>query len=202
MKPGGSSGLHAVVGFIRATIIGGLVFLLPFGIILMVVERLYAAAKPLGRGIHDTMFPGSPSHIWPVVFAVLILLSVAFVSGIFARSAPGRRMFHWLEGAFLTRLPPYTILRQMIEDFSESGQSLSVGEANTVVLVRFDDYSCTAFLIERRPNREVVVFLPGAPSATSGSVAIVSADRIQETDLTPIEVMRSMRRLGLGLNIR
>lgn len=194
--------VHAAMAFIRATVIGGLVFLLPFGVILVVLGKLYSVTKPLGRQIHETLFPYSASVFWPIVFAVLILVGLAFLAGIFARSTLGRRMFARLETTFLDRLPPYAILRQMIQDFSDSGNNLAVAGSNTVVTVHFDDYSCIAFLIERREPGKAVIFLPGAPSATSGSVALVDIHRIEETDLTPLDVMRSMRRLGIGLERR
>ncbi|MTH76957.1 DUF502 domain-containing protein [Paracoccus aestuariivivens] len=185
--------------FIRATVVGGLVFLLPFGIVLLVVGRLYATAKPIGQKLHELIFPQSTSNFWPLVFSVAVLIGIAFLAGIFARSGPGRRTFEWLESTLLSRFPPYTILRQMLDDYVDGDRNLATSNAVEVVMVHFDDYSCPAFVVEKRADT-AVLFLPGAPSATSGSVAIVKWDRVEPTDLTPLEVMQSMRRLGRGLD--
>ena len=67
-----------------------------------------------------------------------------------------------------------------------------------MVQIVFDDYTAIGFVIERRHD-EAIVFLPGAPSALSGSVALVKAERLIETKLTPKDVMVAMRRLGAGL---
>ncbi|WP_246195333.1 DUF502 domain-containing protein [Paracoccus litorisediminis] len=192
--------IHSLAIFVRATIIGGLVFLLPFGIVLLVIGRLYAAARPIGQKLHELVFPNSISNLWPLVFSVVVLIAIAFLAGIFAKSGLGRRTFEWLESALLSRMPPYTILRQMIEDYVDGDRNLATSKAVAVVMVHFDDYSCPAFLVERREDK-AVLFIPGAPSATSGSVAFVNWERVEESNLTPFEVMQSMRRLGRGLGI-
>jgi len=192
--------MRSIARFVRATVIGGLVFLLPFGIVLLVIGRLYAAAKPVGQKLHELIFPNSVSNVWPLVFSIAVLIGIAFLAGIFARSRLGRRTFEWLESTLLNRMPPYTILRQMIDDYVDGDRNLATSKSVAVVMVNFDDYASPAFLVERREDK-AVVFLPGAPSATSGTVALVNWDRVEESDLTPLEVMQSMRRLGRGMYI-
>ncbi|HUG62080.1 MAG TPA: DUF502 domain-containing protein, partial [Methylomirabilota bacterium] len=129
----------------------------------------------------------------------IVLIAIAFAAGVFARTALGGRTFAKLEGAVLARVPVYTVFRQTIGDMAGSSALMSSGEATKVVLVRLDDMTVIGFQIERRADGLTVVFLPGAPSALSGSVALVDHDRVTPIDLTPTDIMDRMRRLGSGL---
>lgn len=190
--------MRNLIAFVRATVIGGIVFLLPFGVILIVAGKLYAIARSVGDKAHHLVFPGTSSDAGAFFFAILALVAIAFLAGILARSQLGRRVFGWFEEKLLSQVPPYTIVRQMLADMSGSSSSL-VGRGETdVVQCVFDDYTALGFVIERRTD-EAIVFLPGAPSALSGSVALVKAERLVATHLTPKDVMVAMRRLGAGL---
>jgi uncharacterized membrane protein len=68
-----------------------------------------------------------------------------------------------------------------------------------VVRVQKDGMSVFGFLMEGAGEAEAVVFLPNAPSAFSGSVAVVALDRIEPTDLSVTDVLNAMRSLGVGL---
>ena len=190
--------MRSFLSFAKATIMGGILFLLPLGLVLLVLGKLFSYAKPVGTAIHDTFFPWAYTDLAPFLFTVLNLVVIAFGAGLFARSRAGHHIFARLEALTLERLPLYTVLRQMITDMA--GAERLSGAANTkAVLVRFDDLTSIGFLVERKPTGDVVVFLPDAPSGLSGAVALVQADRITETSLTPKDVLVGMRRLGSGL---
>ncbi len=191
--------MRAVLSFARTTLIGGVAFLLPFGIVLVVLGKLVQIARPIGHAAHATVFPGTESDFGAFAFSALVLLAIAFGAGLFARSGPGRRIFGWLETRILLPLPPYTLLRQTIHDMAGSSARLAGTTGSEVVLARFDDQTSLGFLIERRPDGQAVVYLPGAPNALSGAVVLMEAARVTPTDLTPAEVLAGMRRLGAGL---
>lgn len=191
--------MQTLLGFIKATLIGGIVFLLPFGIIAVVVGKLYAISRGVARAIHDRLFPGYEQTIVPFLIAVLILLLIALLAGLFARTSYGRRLFRWLEDVVLSRLPIYTIFRQMVMDMSGSAQRLTGEKDIHVVRVQFDDQSQIGFVVDDQGGDDIAVFLPGAPTAVSGAVAIVERKRITETSLEPSEIVAIMRRLGVGV---
>ena len=70
----------------------------------------------------------------------------------------------------------------------------------TPVLARFDDSWQIAFEIERIEDRAVVIFLPGAPDPWSGSMCVVTADRITQLDQSIPYVAKIAKRLGRGAN--
>lgn len=191
--------MQPILSFVKSTIVGGFLFLVPVGIVLVVLGRLFAHAQGAAVIIHDRAFPSTESALLASVIAVLILIFVAFMAGAFLRTQLGQRLFRALEDRILMRVPMYTLARQMIGDMT-GGTALLSGAAQTeVVLVQLDDMQVLGFMIERGDQGKAVIYLPGAPSALSGSVAIVAQDRILPTNLLPSDVMASMRRLGSGL---
>ena len=67
-----------------------------------------------------------------------------------------------------------------------------------VAITRFDDSWQLVFEIERLADGKVVVFLPGSPDPWSGSVCVVSDDRVTPLDLTVNSAANLMKRLGRG----
>ena len=64
------------------------------------------------------------------------------------------------------------------------------------MLVRFDDYHQVAFEVERIQDKQVVVYLPGAPDPWSGSVLVVEEGRVQHIEASMGKVVRNLRTLG------
>lgn len=71
-------------------------------------------------------------------------------------------------------------------------------EGMSPITARFDDSWQLAFEIERIEEGNVVIFLPGVPDPWSGSVCIVTEDRVTPLDLTVKSAVELMRRLGKG----
>lgn len=189
--------MHAVLAFVKSTLLGGLLFLLPLGIVVVVATRLFALARHVGDALHVALFPGAPSDLVPLVFAAGVLVALAFLAGMLARSAVGARLFAWLDGRVLGHVPAYALVRRTVSDLAGGLEGLS--DDVRVVLVRLDDASQVGFLMERRADGTCVVFLPDAPSALAGTVMVVAGERLTDTDLAPIAVVQGMRRLGAGL---
>ena len=66
------------------------------------------------------------------------------------------------------------------------------------VLARFDDRWQIAFEVERIIGGKVSVFVPGAPDPWSGSVCIMTDDRISRLDSDPLATLDVLKQLGKG----
>lgn len=192
--------MRAALSAVKSILIGGIVFLLPVGVVIVVFGKLLQLANRIGQAIHDAAFPSYEGNLVPLLIAILVLVAIAFAAGAFARTGLGRRIFQSLETTVLNNLPVYPVVKQTLDDMAGGSSQLSEAGQKKVVQVRLDDMTVLGFLIDRREDGSAVVFLPGAPSALSGSVALVAAERIVETDLTLAQVVQGMRRLGAGLD--
>jgi uncharacterized membrane protein len=66
------------------------------------------------------------------------------------------------------------------------------------VLVSFDDHQVLAVDVERVADGRVVVFLPGAPDPWSGSVVLVSHERVAGVPVEIGALHRSLKSIGRG----
>lgn len=187
-------------GFLRATLVGGVVFLLPFGIVLVVFAKLFEVFRPVGQAIRHMILPTGSHEPAATLLTALVLVALAFGAGLLARSLAGRWVFERIEAAVLLRFPAYTMFRSAIRAQTDGQAKLAESADAEIVLVRFDDMTSVGVFVERLSDGQAVVYLPGAPSATSGSVAIVEASRLTPTKLTTADVFGRMRQLGIGLD--
>lgn len=182
-------------GFIKTTLIGGLIFLIPFVIIVSVlgkaIKTIIAVARPLEKIVPLESIGGiAVIHI----LAVLLLVLLCFLAGLAARSTLGRHAFSWLDSKLIMLIPGYSF----IKGFTGTMESDESKKVMKPVLAKLDDQTLLGFEVERLSDGQVVVFLPGSPDITSGTVAYMTEDRIERLDIDFAETYKILRALGRG----
>jgi len=130
------------------------------------------------------------------IAAVAVLLVALVLLGAFARSTLGRRIAETLESVVLSKIPGYQIVKSIAADFGGSERQEDLRPA----LVRFDDNTVLGLIVEESAAADMVtVFVPDAPSAASGSVVLVSRERVQRLNVPTGSAMKAMKQRGLGL---
>jgi len=181
---------------LRATIIGGVVFLVPFVALAVVLGKAFALMRRLAEPVGALLPVQSVAAVALAdILAVIALLVACLAAGLAARSSAGRRLAVKLEGAMLATIPGYQFVKGMADSLASSDE---LAQSFTPVVARFDDYSQIAFEVERTASGAVVVYLPGAPNPWSGSVAYVDPERIEKLDMTVAAAVRNIRQLGRG----
>ncbi len=183
-----------LLAFLRATIVGGVVFLLPLALLGWAISiGVRIAGKLTGPAL--ALLPDSLSHEWAVGFTltILVILALAFGAGIFARSAPGQAMFAWIENSILGSLPQFSFVRSFADSID--------GEEHDnvdVVLVPADAGMALGFVFKPEPGPVVAVYLPGAPQWTSGSVVFARREVVVPAGIDFAEAAKILKRLGVG----
>ena len=177
------------------TLIGGMVFLLPLVVVLLVVGKGLAltthAAQPLVAMLPDKSVGGVTLAS---VATMALLLLLCFGAGVLARAAVGRTFTASFEARLQTLYPRYSVIKAMSQGLHGAlGQRVL-----KPVLVSFDDQQQFGFDMERLADGRVVLFLPGAPDTWSGSVVLVAAERVQALDIESTALTKALRGLGLG----
>ncbi|MBL4768487.1 MAG: hypothetical protein JKY94_12395 [Rhodobacteraceae bacterium] len=179
----------------KATILRGALFLIPVIFLIMILTKAFELslilAKPAGK-----VFPmDNVAGVLVVdILAVFLILLTCLLGGFIAKR--GRLFGHMnrLDEFLIDILPGYAVTKGLIGGVADEEDAVSVLRP---VLVRFDDYEQMAFEVERLEDR-VVIFLPGSPSAWSGSSLIVNADRVTHLNLPPHQVVSLLRVMGRG----
>lgn len=171
--------------FLKTTILGGLVFLVPVVIAFLVLsqaaELMMIVAEPLAAVVPITSIAGVATANF---IALIALLLVCFLSGLAARTRTAQIIADKAEAAILNKLPGYAMLKGIASSLSPDQQAGLIP-----VLVRLDDRERIGLETERLDDNRSVVFFPGVPNAWAGIVEIVSADRIERLDISAADVV-------------
>jgi uncharacterized membrane protein len=180
---------------ITTTLIGGLVFLLPLIAVLALLGQGLALMAGVAQPV-AAMFPNRQigGVALASLVALLLLLLLCYGAGLLARAALGRTLSATFEDRLQTLYPRYTIIKGMTQALGVDG----VKSGLKAVLVSFDDHQVLAVEVERLADGRVVVFLPGAPDPWSGSVVLVSPERVAGMPVEIGALHRSLKSIGRG----
>jgi len=182
-------------GFIRTTVLGGLLFLFPIVFIVAIIAKALEITNKLSAPLAGLLPLDSVGGLAVVkLLSLVMLVLICFFAGLAARTALAGKFVKSLETDVLGKIPAYTLLKSKAESVLRPEDIGGI----CPVLGRFDDSWQFAFEIERIAGGKVVVFLPGAPDPWSGTVCVLTEDRITPLDLTVKSAAVIMKRLGKG----
>jgi uncharacterized membrane protein len=165
--------------FIKDTLVGGVLFLLPGALLLWLAEKVLPLARQLMKPV-ESLFPGHlvAQFALGTVLAVLALLLVAFIAGMLARTAPGQRLIRWLEESIVGSLPQYRMAQPVLVP---AGEGWRIG-------MKFDSIE----------GGWASVFLPNSPKAQTGSIVLLPESSLRPLGLPIAETTLLLSRLGGG----
>lgn len=182
---------------LKTTVSGGLVFLLPLAVLGYLLGKILATAQKIAEPISDKLPVSSFAGISAtIIVAVVGLVAVSFLAGLFARTRIAQRAMKELETQLLGRVPAYGLLKSLGNDIVAPEQEAE----RRVVLVRFDDAWQVAIKIAAATEgQHTVVFVPDSPTPQSGTVMIVESSRVHETEIPLRKAMSALAVRGMGL---
>jgi uncharacterized membrane protein len=182
--------------FIRTTVVGGFVFLVPAVIVVVALGKLIGALKVMAKALSpffgiETLVGGLALDLLAVIVTVLL----CFIAGLLAKRASAKRMRQRLDATLLNFFPGYAFIKGFAENLR---QTEALAGSFLPVMVQFDDYVQVAFETQRERSGKVAVYLPGAPNPWSGAIVYVSPERVKPLPMTLTEALRNIRSLGKG----
>lgn len=186
------------MAFLVKTIKGGFLFVLPFVLVVILLEKAFRILTPLAGQISKLVDPEDKMTFdLAYLTSFILLLSICFVCGLFAVSKRGKALVRWIEGNVLALFPGY----EMLKSNMESAVGLNPEKGYPVVLAPVDGWQI-AFVVEKLPDETHVVFVPGSPSPWSGSVMMFAPSDLKTTTLTQKEALSILRHTGIGMKDR
>jgi uncharacterized membrane protein len=184
------------MNFLNKTIKGGIFFLVPLVLIIIIIQKIFDFLKPLANTISSKLFSGSLWGYQPVyLIAIIIIIILCFLAGLIGASFVGKLMVKWVEDNILFLMPGYKLMK----DSSQSILGMETGKTYPVVLAPIDGWMIT-FLIEKLDNGEIVVFVPGSPNPWSGNIMLFKETEVRPTNLTQRQAIQVLRQTGIGMN--
>ena len=187
--------MDAIKSFLKSTLVGGVMFLVPVVLIVIVLKHALQLAGQIAQPLAEMLPIRQVGGVAvATIIAVAMLLLVAFLAGLLSRTGPGRRVTHWFEESILGGLPQYRMVKSLAEGLTQ----IENGEGMQPVLMRGDEGWMLGYQIEELPNDWRVIFLPASPTPMSGNVIYAEGSRVRRLDLTMREAMMLVKRLGIG----
>ncbi len=184
-----------ITRFLKATLVGGILFMVPLILLLMVLRQGLDIAEKVAEPVAQR-FP--VHHVLGLtvttIAAVVLIVVVSFLLGLAVRTSIGRRLREEMEWRILGKVPGYVVLKSMLT----GSTGMENEEELAVVLARIEDAWQLAFLVETHDDGQQTVYVPGAPSPSSGSIFYLPADRVRRVDLSIHQAVAVIRRFGRG----
>ena len=183
--------------FIKDTLVGGVLFLLPGALLLWLAEKVLPLARQLMKPVENLL----PGHLVAqfalgTLLAVLALLLVAFIAGLLARTAPGQRLIRWIEESIVGSLPQYRMAKSVLEGRG-GGDGDGVPDVQPVLVPAGEGWRI-GMKFDSIEGGWASVFLPNSPKARTGSVVLLPESSLRPLALPIGETTLLLSRLGGG----
>jgi len=185
--------MKSITSFVKTTLIGGLFFVIPIVLVLLILDKILEFFRKLVAPIADLIpleaFGGITISR---IFALLVLLLICFMAGLFSKSTKASQFRKWIEDKILSHIPGYTLLKGM----TESAAGRDSEDLKDVVLVDIEEVWQIGFLMDEIDDELSAVYIPGAPNPMSGDVFFVKKERLKKLDLPELSAMKIYKKLG------
>ncbi len=187
--------MKALAIFVRTTLTGFVLFLLPLVVLIIVIGKAQRIIMRITIPLAGLIPVESVRGIVVARFlAVVAIVLFCFLAGLAWKLGPARGVIDWLERDVLSYIPGYGFFKGIFESLV----GFEERHAYPVVLARIEEAWQIGFLMESLANGYHAIFVPGAPSAWSGSVYFMAEDRFKRIDMPRAEALQCLRRLGIG----
>jgi uncharacterized membrane protein len=172
-------------------LLAGALLLLPiylaFLLLLKAMKSLAKVVRPLAR-LMPQSFPGE------TVISLLLVLALCLIVGLLLRTSFGQRAWLKVENSLLQKIPGYATIRGMTRQLS--GQSEE--HAWQPALAEIEEALVPAFIVEELDGGRYTVFVPAAPTPLTGSIYILTADRVHPLNVPFTHAIKVLTHWGSG----
>ena len=181
---------------LTAQFLAGIIIIVPIGITILILVWIFNAVdgvlQPIVRAIWGQTIPG-------VGFGAMIVL--IYLAGLIANNVIGKQLIHWGESV-LAKIPGFRLLYSGIKQILESFASPNKSGFLDVVLVEFPRKGMRSigFVTNQAYNESgeklLNVFIPTAPTPTSGFLQIMKESEVIRTKLSVDEALKMVVSVG------
>jgi uncharacterized membrane protein len=183
--------------FIKSTLVGGLLVLLPVAIFAFVLVWVFNVVHKAISPLTKLVTPESDFQvILADVLVVLVLICACFLVGAVVRTRLGTWLYLLIETKLLRRTPGYSLIKETVSQFLGKKKS----PFSSVALVRLfgNDTMASAFITDTHEDGSHTVFVPTGPNPTSGNIYHLRPENVFPVDVPVEDAMRSIISCGAG----
>ncbi|MDJ0881484.1 MAG: DUF502 domain-containing protein [Gammaproteobacteria bacterium] len=189
--------------FIKSTLFGGLVVILPITIIAFFIKWIFQMITDLIQPLTNYALKTyqMPEYVADTIIVSIIIL-VCFVVGLIVQTSIGNYLHRIFDDIFLKITPGYRMIKEVVvQIFGSSDDSpFSNSEIAKVKLFGMDcPTEVTALITDRHKDGSYTIFMATGPNPTSGNIYHVSEEQVTLCPHIPIDsAMRTIIACGAG----
>jgi uncharacterized membrane protein len=186
-----------VLKFVKITIIGGVLFLLPIAAtILILVKFVKMAADAVAPLAEKLPIPKAAAIVEVYTAAALLFLLVSFIAGYLLQNAPyQRQVMPFLEDKLLRKFPPYIAAKR----YTNMLAGIEINDGMKPALIQVGQSWQLGFIVEDLGNDNVLAFVPSTPDPSSGNIYVVHKDLTSELNVHNKMVIECIEKSGKGI---
>lgn len=186
--------MKSVLVFVRTTLTGGILFLLPVILLGMIFSKvndvLVKLSAPIADKLSEIIFGFNGSRL----IAIVLLILLCFLGGVLFRLRIVKRWVRLLEENILVYLPGYSLIKSITA--GAIGEEVDINMLP--IMVKDDENWNFGFLVEEGKSYSTV-FLPEAPKHDSGEIKIVPNSFVKRLDMKTNKFAKSINNFGKGV---
>src|SRR5262245_46783591 len=183
--------MSRVGSFLRNTLVGGLLILLPVYLALLLLLK---AVKVVGN-LLDPVTALLPDWLrFKDLWSVVLILVFCFAIGALARTRTGRRIRERIEASLFSDLPGYAVFKGLTQQLTGQGQETAWKPA----LAEVEDALVPAFIVEQLDDGRFTVFVPSVPTPFVGTVYVLTPERVHPVNVPFTHALKIVSRWGSG----
>ncbi len=189
--------MNRIKTFIKTSVVGGLVVLLPAALLLLIFKWLFNWITDIIQPLTNLVLAREQFQEFVAdVIVIGIILVICFVVGTVVKTKVGRYIQENLENRILKIAPGYPTIKSIIMQFIGKKKS----PFSSVALVRpfENDTLMTAFITDTHDNNWYTVFVPTGPNPTTGFVFHLKGKYVQGINVAVEEALRTVISCGAG----
>ena len=186
--------------YLNATLLGGVVAILPLGLVILVFRWLINIVQKFLGPIVEWFAKLLVVDSYWLLLAMYIILIIAilisfFFIGIIIKTRTGRFFKLEFEQKYLFKIPGYKIARDTVMQFFGKNRSFF---SEVVLVDLFGSGTLMTGFITDDQGEFVTVFVPTGPNPTSGLIYHVRPEKVQRTGAAVDSAMKSIISCGAG----
>ena len=188
--------MKSIVKLLKSTLIGGVFFLVPVVLLIIVLSKAYDIMLKIAQPLSDLIPLDNVGGVAVAnILVVLLILLICLFAGLLATLPRFKAFQQKLEEKILGPIPGYRVVKAFLNSLEIHESS---GEKMTPVLVSLEKHQKLGFEVERSREGQVVVYLPDTPSFITGAIVIVSSEQVSTLDIPLPRMKDCMEQFGFG----
>ena len=183
--------------FIRTSILGGTVVVLPIAILGFVFKWIFGFVTNIIQPLTNVVLKKSQvPEISADIFVAVIIVLTCFLIGVIVKTRLGGFLYHHIENRILKVAPGYSLIKETVVQIL--GKKTSPFSSVALARIFGNETLVSAFITDRHPDGSFTLFVPTGPNPTSGNIFHLKGEYVHPINVPVEETMRSIISCGAG----